>query len=190
MSEVITCPSCQRKLRLPEGVLGQLVKCPGCAQTFTAAAGSDGERSAPRSARPDPPSVAPVATSPAEKILPLLELPPDESYQRAVLVYAVAGGLTGIALMVLLFIRTVIREQRALSVVLLLSPVAGLVLGVLWGFSLACLLAPRTFYETPKGRSWLRRIGTQRPVIARVACALMVVFTAAIGLVLFFFLWF
>jgi predicted Zn finger-like uncharacterized protein len=37
MSDTITCPSCQRTLRVPETLLGQLVKCPTCQQTFTAA---------------------------------------------------------------------------------------------------------------------------------------------------------
>jgi predicted Zn finger-like uncharacterized protein len=37
MSDTITCPSCQRTLRVPESLLGQLVKCPTCQQTFTAA---------------------------------------------------------------------------------------------------------------------------------------------------------
>jgi predicted Zn finger-like uncharacterized protein len=37
MSDTITCPSCQRTLRVPESLRGQLVKCPTCEQTFTAA---------------------------------------------------------------------------------------------------------------------------------------------------------
>jgi predicted Zn finger-like uncharacterized protein len=36
MSDTITCPSCQRTLRVPESLRGQLVKCPTCEQTFTA----------------------------------------------------------------------------------------------------------------------------------------------------------
>src|SRR5262249_9733493 len=37
MTDTISCPSCQRTLRVPETLLGQLVKCPTCEQTFTAA---------------------------------------------------------------------------------------------------------------------------------------------------------
>ena len=37
MSDTITCPSCRRTLRVPESLRGQLVKCPTCEQTFTAA---------------------------------------------------------------------------------------------------------------------------------------------------------
>jgi len=36
MSFTISCPDCQRPLRVPESLLGQAVKCPSCAHTFTA----------------------------------------------------------------------------------------------------------------------------------------------------------
>lgn len=36
MSLTISCPSCQRPLRVPENLLGQSVKCPSCGQIFTA----------------------------------------------------------------------------------------------------------------------------------------------------------
>jgi predicted Zn finger-like uncharacterized protein len=35
-SELVSCPECQRKLRVPDGLVGKLVKCPTCGQTFTA----------------------------------------------------------------------------------------------------------------------------------------------------------
>jgi predicted Zn finger-like uncharacterized protein len=53
MSDTITCPSCQRTLRVPETLLGQLVKCPTCEQTFTATL--DAEAAAPREEPPAPP---------------------------------------------------------------------------------------------------------------------------------------
>jgi hypothetical protein len=36
MQTTISCPSCQRELRLPDLLLGKLVKCPVCGTTFTA----------------------------------------------------------------------------------------------------------------------------------------------------------
>src|SRR5947209_10394257 len=36
--EIISCHGCQRRLRLPEAVLGQKVRCPMCGAIFTAAA--------------------------------------------------------------------------------------------------------------------------------------------------------
>jgi WD40 repeat protein len=40
MAIVILCPSCERKLRIPEEALGKKVKCPGCSSTFVAEAKS------------------------------------------------------------------------------------------------------------------------------------------------------
>jgi predicted Zn finger-like uncharacterized protein len=36
MPDVITCPKCDRKLRVPDELMGQEVKCPTCSTTFTA----------------------------------------------------------------------------------------------------------------------------------------------------------
>src|SRR5262249_41960679 len=36
MSEIISCPSCQRKLQVPEALAGQDVQCPTCGATFVA----------------------------------------------------------------------------------------------------------------------------------------------------------
>jgi hypothetical protein len=38
MPEIIECPQCGRKLRMPETLLGKTVKCPGCATAFRAGA--------------------------------------------------------------------------------------------------------------------------------------------------------
>ena|SRR5438552_10592021 len=37
MPETIDCPKCQRKLRVPEELMGQAVQCPTCGAMFTAA---------------------------------------------------------------------------------------------------------------------------------------------------------
>jgi predicted Zn finger-like uncharacterized protein len=36
MQNTVPCPSCGRELRVPDELIGKLVKCPACAQTFTA----------------------------------------------------------------------------------------------------------------------------------------------------------
>ncbi len=52
MQEIISCPSCQRKLQVPESLLGQDVQCPTCGATFV---GNPAHMStAPPSARPAP----------------------------------------------------------------------------------------------------------------------------------------
>jgi hypothetical protein len=37
MPEITSCPQCQRKLRVPDDLIGRAVKCPGCGLQFTAA---------------------------------------------------------------------------------------------------------------------------------------------------------
>jgi hypothetical protein len=39
MQEVINCPSCQRRLQVPDTLVGQDVQCPTCGATFVAAIG-------------------------------------------------------------------------------------------------------------------------------------------------------
>ncbi len=48
MANVISCPKCDRQLRVPDDLLGQAVKCPSCNETFTA--------ELPAKAPPPPPS--------------------------------------------------------------------------------------------------------------------------------------
>jgi hypothetical protein len=62
MAETVACPDCQRKLLVPEELLGKLVQCPGCGKVFTAMLGAP------------PPGEAPTAPPAAE--LPVL--PPPE----------------------------------------------------------------------------------------------------------------
>lgn len=62
------CPSCGRKLRVPDELLGQLVKCPQCSAMFTAGAGGGpGPAAGPPSGAPaDPPSAPRRPTPPAD----------------------------------------------------------------------------------------------------------------------------
>jgi ribosomal protein S27E len=39
MSDIINCPQCERKLQVPETLVGQDVKCPSCGATFAAPLG-------------------------------------------------------------------------------------------------------------------------------------------------------
>jgi len=55
-NEVIQCPQCDRKLKVPEYLLGQAVKCPTCGATFTASGGG-GSASEPNT--PAPPQEEP-----------------------------------------------------------------------------------------------------------------------------------
>jgi predicted Zn finger-like uncharacterized protein len=68
MPEVVNCPQCERKLRVPEELLGKKVKCPTCGNTFTAEAG--------------PAGAAPPPLPPAEEERPSRRPPSDEDVQE------------------------------------------------------------------------------------------------------------
>lgn len=40
MPEIVSCPQCQRQLRIPDELLGSSVKCPSCGTTFIGTAAS------------------------------------------------------------------------------------------------------------------------------------------------------
>jgi hypothetical protein len=54
MQEIISCPSCSRKLQVPESLMGQDVQCPTCGATFTANVGGAAAPS-PGPAEPEKP---------------------------------------------------------------------------------------------------------------------------------------
>src|SRR5437879_4235738 len=78
MSETVTCPSCNLPLRVREELLGQQVKCPSCAATFTAT--MNGSPRAP--AWEEPPPERPRGR-PSEHVAPRYEDEPPPSPQRA-----------------------------------------------------------------------------------------------------------
>src|SRR5262245_46758655 len=51
MPEIVNCPQCERKLKVPDTLLGKSVKCPTCGVTFTAEAAGG---TAPPSYPPEP----------------------------------------------------------------------------------------------------------------------------------------
>jgi hypothetical protein len=67
MQEIISCPSCHRKLQVPESLLGQDVQCPTCGATFIGtASGASADTEAPPSVRPASSHPAPAARTPRE----------------------------------------------------------------------------------------------------------------------------
>jgi predicted Zn finger-like uncharacterized protein len=54
MSEVVNCPKCERKLRVPDELIGKKVKCPTCSETFTATVAPGGEAPAAPPSEPPP----------------------------------------------------------------------------------------------------------------------------------------
>jgi hypothetical protein len=77
MPDIINCPSCQRKLQVPESLFGQDVQCPTCGATFIAR-GDSGPALAPPP--PAPPTERPaydVEGPPPERREPTRRPPSD-----------------------------------------------------------------------------------------------------------------
>lgn len=97
--ETIYCPSCNKKLRVPEEMLGQPVQCPLCRIAFVAPVRGP-------SATAEPPSVLPVAPRPRpaeypppvpERLAP--ESSPEEEAERERAVAVVRGPATALLLL-------------------------------------------------------------------------------------------
>lgn len=100
MSTLITCPSCDRKLRVPEELHGQDVKCPSCGNTFVAPGDEDGTAAPP----PSPPRAETTRPAPAYDDRPPrrreeLEVDDDYAARRAV---ERPGKVQAIAIMTLI----------------------------------------------------------------------------------------
>jgi len=79
MPTMVDCPSCTRKLRVADDLLGQRCRCPTCGQTFDATA--PGENAAPTERAPEaasPPNLSPPTPAPASVETVPLHLSLDE----------------------------------------------------------------------------------------------------------------
>ena len=64
------------------------------------------------------------------------------------------------------------------------TPLMFAVEGMVFGVSVACLFAPREFLTGPVGQKWMRLIGTESIVAARIVCLLItLLFSGFIALV-------
>jgi cytochrome b561 len=75
--------------------------------------------------------------------------------------------------------------KAKLSLRVLALPVVGWLLSV----GAACAVSPPGFFTTPAAQRWLSIIGTQNPLVARIAClAAMAIVLGISGLLLFVYL--
>jgi hypothetical protein len=65
MPEIISCPDCGRKLRVPDNLIGKKVRCPGCQGVLVAAPASGGT---PAKEPPQPAARRPAAPPPEEHV--------------------------------------------------------------------------------------------------------------------------
>ncbi len=95
MNETISCPACKRRLHVPESVLGQLVKCPSCDETFTASLDLQPPRPAQTSTRaptrgPNPPRPTPRRIE-ADRLEELERLPGRSHRGGVILTLGIMG---------------------------------------------------------------------------------------------------
>ncbi|MBL8796645.1 MAG: hypothetical protein JNM56_22275 [Planctomycetia bacterium] len=76
MPAIVDCPSCNRKLRIPDELLGRKVKCPTCNTTFDAVASPSG--GAPPAPPPPPPGGV-TAAPPTAPPPPAFTPPPQDA---------------------------------------------------------------------------------------------------------------
>jgi hypothetical protein len=94
------------------------------------------------------------------------------AYHRRIVQVSCWFGVIGTVLGVVLALVMVgqARSGKDLKGVLLAPFVFGAA-GLLFGTALACLFAPRAFLTGPLGAKWMKLIGTDNVVVARLACA-------------------
>ncbi len=55
---------------------------------------------------------------------------------------------------------------------LLLAPPMFAIMGIVFGLVVTCLFAPRDFLSGPVGQKWMKLVGTESVVVARIVCFL------------------
>jgi predicted Zn finger-like uncharacterized protein len=80
MPEIISCPECERKLRVPDHLLGKKVKCPGCGTMFTGQGrgAEDTPKSKSRAAAPPEERIEEKPRAGRRPVVP----PPEEEYEE------------------------------------------------------------------------------------------------------------
>src|SRR5262249_47173441 len=78
MPEIISCPECQRKLRVPDHLLGKKVKCPGCGTLFKGQGrgAEDTPKTSVRAAAPREERIEEKPRAGRRSVVP----PPEEEY--------------------------------------------------------------------------------------------------------------
>lgn len=154
MPIVVDCSSCHRKLRIPDELLGKLVKCPTCNMTFTATALASPVAAAgdPASAAPPPsPPPAPAAPPPIAQQRPMAVAqyqrptgppPGTSSGQRP-------GKVQAVAIMTLVGgILATVNAVVMLMIMLIYGGIGGLATG---GIGFICCLYPPPYYGVVLG---------------------------------------
>jgi len=99
------------------------------------------------------------------------EAPRHASFHRRIVTVSVIFGVIGAVLGVGLLV-VAVGEKTAESdgAKILLAPLVFAAAGLVFGVSVTCLFAPRSFLTGPVGQKWMQLIGTESAVVARLIC--------------------
>jgi hypothetical protein len=99
----------------------------------------------------------------------------------------ILSGLCGVVLAVVFtFVIFALRpEGQPFPPKYLLAPAIFFMFGVISGVSVSCTFAPSSFLNGPAGRKWMKLIGTESVVVARLVCGCFtILFLGFIGVMI------
>ena len=101
------------------------------------------------------------------------EAPRYVSFHRRIVAVSVLlgfiGAILGLGMIVLAVGENEVHNNGAK---IMLAPLVFAAAGLVFGVSVTCLFAPRSFLTGPVGQKWMQLIGTESTVVARVVCLL------------------
>jgi hypothetical protein len=102
---------------------------------------------------------------------------PDAMFHKRVVQVSTIGGVIGAVLgvagLIVVCVSGTPKEERR-GVEVLLFPFVFAAIGIVSGMSLTCLFAPDNFFQSPSGDRLLKFIGTDKVIVARIACGAVV----------------
>ena len=101
------------------------------------------------------------------------ESPRYVSFHKRIVTVSVIFGVAGAALGIgMIFIAVGENAAQDDGAEILLAPLVFAAAGLVFGVSVTCLFAPRSFLTGPVGQKWMQLIGTESTAVARVVCFL------------------
>ena len=91
---------------------------------------------------------------------------------RVASLFGLLGALLGLGLPVGVMVANKDGTPQVVKM-LLFAPFLYGAAGLLFGVAMACLFAPRSFLTGPVGQKWMKLIGTDSIVMARITCLLL-----------------
>ena len=95
-------------------------------------------------------------------------------HRKVVLAAAILGALAAVAGAIIAALEIGGGKDKGIKPLILFPIVFGIV-GIIVGSAVACLVAPQAFLTGPVGQKWMKLIGTNSVMTARVICAAVII---------------